>query len=54
MKQMKVSEYAQKFIPKEYNTKFYELMKRWDGSSSVSSSFYNTDILNMINKEAQE
>lgn len=54
MKQMKVNEYAQQFVPKEFIIKFFNLMEQWDGSSTFSSSFYNIDILNMIYKEAQE
>lgn len=51
---IKVSEFAQKFVPNKDQQKFYQLMKEWDGSSDVGGAFYTIDVLEIKRKEAAE
>lgn len=51
---MKVSEYMDKYIPKEYRFKFRRLMIQWDGRMDVGGAFYSMDLLNMKKKECME
>ena len=48
-----VKEYAQAYISTEHRERFYNLMRDWDGCPGWSNAFYDFDVLEMKQKEAE-
>ena len=53
MKSMQVSVYCQKHVEPEYQLRFYQLLREWDGRNDVAGAFYDMDVLVMKHEEAQ-
>jgi len=51
-KQMLVSDFIFKHVPKKYQSKFNENISLWDGSPDYHQSFYDIDVLEMLLKDA--
>jgi len=54
MRQMKVSEYCQKYVEPAFKRKFYEEAIKWDGDRLVSGAFYTLDVLKIWHNQAKE
>lgn len=51
---MKVSAYAQKYVPLSAQGKFYALMARWDKGPGSAGAFYDMSVLRGQHKASLE